>query len=211
MIHSIYTMTIGCYGQLEKTQDARLLRRWFNPFPVRFFKKRIEKFMQDVTELFGGEGVGSELSEQIDRAYSVNKMLQLSILYDALYAAMVIKAGVDITLLLMNQDPKEIKNLDFYKKEVKELTGIEIKDISDIAKLRDEMTRLADKFKERFREDEPESDDKPSFIRGAMAVFSLMEIPYNSDMTLAEFAELKKLADERRKQLEKQMEKYGTT
>lgn len=209
MIHSIYTMTIGRYGQLEKTQDARLLRRWFNPFPVRMFAKRIERFFQDVSELFGSGG--TELTDQLERAYMVNKMLQVSILYDALYACMVLKTSIDITLLLMDKEPKEVKNLDFYKVQVKELTGIEIKELGDIVKLKDEMTRLADKFKERFRDEETdETDDKPSFIRGAMAVFSLMEIPYNADMTLSEFAELKALADDRRKQLEKQLEKYGT-
>lgn len=209
MIHSIYTMTIGRYGQLEKTQDARLLRRWFNPLPVKMFAKRIEMFFQDVSELFGSGG--TELTDQLERAYMVNKMLQVSILYDALYACMVLKTSIDITLLLMDKEPKEVKNLDFYKVQVKELTGIEIKELGDIVKLKDEMTRLADKFKERFRDEETdETDDKPSFIRGAMAVFSLMEIPYNADMTLSEFAELKFLADDRRKQLEKQLEKYGT-
>lgn len=209
MIHSIYTMTIGRYGQLEKTQDARILRRWFNPLPVKMFTKRIERFFQDVSELFGSGG--TELTDQLERAYMVNKMLQVSILYDALYACMVLKTSIDITLLLMDKEPKEVKNLDFYKVQVKELTGIEIKELGDIVKLKDEMTRLADKFKERFRDEETgETDDKPSFIRGAMAVFSLMEIPYNADMTLSEFAELKALADDRRKQLEKQLEKYGT-
>jgi hypothetical protein len=149
----------------------------------------------------------NELNEEIDRAYSINQMLQVSILYDALYAALVIKAGVDIMLLLADKDPKEIKNLDYLKQEVKELTGIEINEMQDLLKLRDEMTRLSDKFAERFNQKDDEPSEKTSFMRGVMAVFSLMEMPYNKDMTLSEFAELKHLADDRRKQLEKRLDR----
>jgi len=208
MIHTIYTMTIGRYGQLDKTKDAKLMRRWFNPLPVGLFRKSIDKFFADVHQILGGDN--NELMDQVDRAYSINKMLQLSILYDALYAAMVIKAGVDIALLLLDKDPKEIEKLSYFKEQVRELTGIEINEIQDITKLRDEMTRLADKFKERFP-DKEEEGEAVSFYRGVMAVFSLMEMPYSDKMTLAEFAELKLLADDRRKQLEKQLDKYGST
>ena len=210
MIHTIYTMSIGRFGQLEKTQDARLLRLWWNPLPVRLFRKRIDIFFQSVAELWTEDGFNSQLNDQVERAYMINKMLQMSIIYDALYALMVIKAGIDITLLMLDRDPKESKNLQYYKDQVKELTGIDIQDIADIAKLRDEMTRMSDKFKERFPDEEP-SDEKPSFTRAALGIFSIMEMPYNERMTMAEFAELKKLAEERTKQLEKQLDKYGAT
>lgn len=210
MIHTIYTMSIGRYGQLDKTQDARLLRRWWNPLPVSLFRKRIDKLFEQVREIMGGED-DHRLMDEIDRAYSVNQMLQVSILYDALYAALVIKAGVDIMLLLADRDPKEVKNLQYIRDEVKELTGIEVNELADLMKLQAEMTRLSDKFAERFSNKEEDTGEKVSFIRGVMAVFSLMEMPYNDKMTLAEFAELKHLADDRRKQLEKQLEKYGTT
>lgn len=209
MIHTIYTMTIGRYGQLDKTKDARLLRRWFNPLPVGLFRKRIDKFFSEVREIMGTDN-DNELNEEIDRAYSINQMLQVSILYDALYAAMVIKAGVDIVLLLVDRDPKDIQRLQFIKDEVKELTGIEVNDMQDLLKIQAEMTRLSDKFAERFKNPEPETE-KASFMRGVMAVFSLMEMPYNDRMTIAEFSELKHLADDRRKQLEKQLDKYGST
>ena len=152
MIHTIYTMSISRYGQLEKTQDAKLLRRWFNPLPVKLFRKRIDKFFQSVADLWSEDGFNSELNEQVERMYMVNKMLQMSILYDALYSLMVIKDGIDITLLMLDRDPKEAKNLQYYRDQVKELTGIEINEIADIARLRDEMTRMSDKFKERFPE-----------------------------------------------------------
>ncbi len=210
MIHTIYTMTIGRYGQLDKTQDARLLRRWFNLLPVGLFKKRIDRFFESVKDLFEEEGVNSELADQIERAYMVNRMLQMSILYDALYALMILKAGVDITLLMLNREPKEAENLEYYKDQVRELTGIEIMDFADLLKLQAEMTRTTDKFKERFPDDE-QLQDKPTFYRAAIRIFSLCEMGYNERMTLAEFGELKKEAAERQKLLEKQAEKYATT
>lgn len=210
MIHSIYTMTIGRFGQLEKTKDSRLLRRWWNPLPPAWFKKRIERFFETVAQLWDEEGISGELSDGIERAYMVNKMLQMSILYDALHALMVIKAGVDIALLMLDREPAKVKNLEYFKEEVRQLTGIEINNISDIVKLRDEMTRMADKFRERFP-DKNEQEETPTFTRAALGVFAVMEMPYNDRMTLAEFADLKKLAEERAKQLQKQIEKYGAT
>jgi hypothetical protein len=210
MIHTIYTMTIGRYGRLDGTQDARLLRRWWNPLPLGLFRKSIDKFFDAVRNALNEDGQDTGLTDQLERLYMVNKMLQLSILYDALYLLMIIKAGIDISMLLMDKTPAEAKNIDYYKARVKEMTGIDIIEMTDLGKLRDEMTRLADKFRERFS-DNAEPEEKVSFYKGVLSVFSLMEMPYNERMNLAEFAELKKLADERRKQLEKQMEKYGTT
>jgi len=209
MIHTIYTMTIGRYGQLDKSQDARLLRRWFNPLPVSLFRKSINKFFESVKDIFAEDEVNNELTDQVERLYMVNKMLQISVLYDALYAIMILKAGVDITLLMLNREPKEATNLEYFKEQVKELTGIEVNDFMDLQKIKDELTRMADKFKERFP-DQEEIEDKPSFYRAAIRIFSLVEMPYNDRMTLAEFAELKKEAAERRKSLEKMKEKYAT-
>ena len=210
MIHTIYTMTLGRYGQLDRTQNAKLMRRWFNPLPVRLFRKSIDKFFSEVREIMGSDN-DHELNEEIDRAYSINQMLQVSILYDALYAALVIKAGVDILLLLADKDPKEIKNLDYLKSEVKELTGIEINEMQDLLKLRDEMTRLSDKFSERFNQKDKEPGEKSSFMQNVMIVCDLAANGnYNSKMTLSEFADLKKVADEKRKIMQRSLDKYGS-
>lgn len=207
MIHTVYTMTIGRYGQLEKTQDARLLRLWWNPLPVKWFSKRIDRFFNSVALLWSEDGNNNELNEQVERIYLINKMLQMSILYDALYSLLIVKAGIDIVLLMADREVKEHPSLQFYKDRVKELTEIDIEEPADLLKLRDEMTRMTDKFKERFPDGEAE-EEKPSFYRAALGVFSVMEMTYNPDMTLVEFAELKKLAEERVKKLEKQMDKW---
>jgi len=206
MIHTVYTMTIGRYGQLDKTQDARLLRRWFNPLPVGLFSKQIERFFDQVREVMGDGEADSELTNGIERAYMVNKMLQLSILYDALSMLLVLQAQLDLILMLAEKEIPGKGNLNYYLEQVKEMTGIEIKDFQDLPKLQKELTRLSDKFKEQFPDEEVE--EKSTFYRSALAIFSLMEMPYNPDMTLAEFSELKALASERQKQLKSQMDKY---
>lgn len=210
MIHTVYTMTVGRYGQLDRSQDSRLLRRWYNPFPVKWFQKRVDAFFEEVRQTVGSDA-DADLIERAERAYMVNRMLQLSILYDALYSGIIVKAGIDIMLMALNRDPGKLPNMDYFREQVRELTGIEVKDATGLKALRDELTRMSDKFSERFpkqERDEAEQTDKPSFLRGVMAVFSIMEMGYNERMTLAEFGELRRLADERRRQLEKQMEKY---
>lgn len=211
MIHTVHTMSIGLYGQLDRTQDARLLKRWFNPFSVRFFKKRIERFFDSVHEIMNQGQTAPELLEQMERLYNVNKMLQLSILYDALQTLLIMQAQLDMILILAGREIPKGGNLSYYTEEVKRLTGIDIKSHEDLPKLAGEVSRLKDKFAERFPEKSPEKsepDEKPSFIKGALSIFAVMEMPYNERMTLAEFAELKTLAFERNEQIKRQLEKY---
>lgn len=205
MIHTIYTMTIGRYGQLDKTQDAKLLRRWFNPLPVGWFKGRCDRFMDQVREIFDAD---SDLYKEFDRVYMVNKLLRLSILYDALYNYYMMLMPVQAILKML--DPGfEITSIDNIKKAVKDATGIEVNEAQDIFKVKAEFDRMTDKFRERFPEGKVE--EPMSFYRAALAVFLITEQTYNESMKMVEFAELQKMARERQKQYEKQIQKHGAT
>lgn len=202
MIHSIHTMTLGRYGQLDKTGDASLLKRSYNPFPVGWFVKRIERFQDQVREIF--EHNDGELYNQFERLYMANKLLKISILYDALYNLMVMRAPIKAVIEMVEAKKLKEDRVKYYIDEVKELTGIEIREMKDLLKLQSEFTRLTDKFRERFPDKEPQHNEY-SFSRAALSVFAIMEMPYDSSMTLAEFADLQTLAAERAKQYEKRM------
>lgn len=197
-------MTLGRYGQLDKTGDMNLLKRWFNPFPVKWFSGRLDKFQQSISEVFQSSG---KLYEEFEKLYMANKLLQISILYDALYNLMIMRAPIKAVLELTNTQTKEDQLL-YYIDQVKKLTGIEIKEMKDLLRLQSEFTRLTDKFSERFPVEEKEEDQ--SFNRAALSVFSIMEMPYNPDMTLAEFADLQQMATDRAKRYQKKIDDGAT-
>ena len=210
MIHTIYTMTVGRYGKLDATGNANLLRRWYNPFPVKWFKGQVDRFFDALRETFGDESESQRLYESGEKLYNVNKLLKLSILYDALSAILVMQGQVNMLLLALNRPPGRAENYQFFVDEVKKLTGIEIKSVTDLGRLKDEITRLSDKFQELYPKVEAaQEDDKYSFTKNAISTFAVMEIGYNDQMTLYEFGELRKLARDRMKHYEKLKEKHG--
>lgn len=208
MIHSIHTMTVGRYIKLDKTGDDKLLRRWFNPFPVKWFDDSIQRFFDDVREVFDADDASNSLYERGEQLYMVNKILKMSILYDALYAIMVTHTQLKLMLLSLDKPAKKIENFEYFKQQVKELTGITIEKVSDLIRLKKEIDRTTDKFKERWPDGDV-SDEKTSFAEVALSVFSLMEMPYNERMTLYEYGALKNLADKKVKHLEKLKAKRG--
>lgn len=202
MIHTVHTMTIGRYGRMDKTGDAGLLRLWYNPFPVKWFDRRVERFFNDLHEIMNTGEADLNLYHEVERTYMINKMLALSILYDALNLLLVIKLQVDMFLSLAEKKIETPQNLDFYLKTVKELTGIDCSEPGGMELLRDEIDRLSDKYSERYPV--VEDQEKASFHKAALTIFIILDMPYNDRMTLAEFAELRLLADEKVKMLKKQ-------
>lgn len=206
MIHTIHTMTVGRYVQLDKTADMNLLRLWWNPLPVKWFTKRVERFFDDARSVFNPEDENNEFFDDVEKLYMVNRMLHLSVLYDGLCLALLWQSKIKAYIHILKREGRKDDSLDVYRKAVKELTGIEINTAEDLVKLQAELTRRADKFKEMYPED---NSERPTFARVALSVFSMMEIPYSEKMTVYEFGELKKMAIERKRQYDKQLKKYG--
>jgi hypothetical protein len=109
---------------------------------------------------------------------------------------MVAQNGRTMFAMIFRRKHEALKsNLSYYIDKVKELTDIEIKDLTDLDKLEKEITRQVDKFNE--RNVKPETNAKKSkFIDMVHGVFGIVSMSYNPDMTLYEFARLKKSADE---------------
>ncbi len=195
MIHTVNTISIRTYGEVDRTGNLSLLKRWFNVFPIRFFNVQnlITKIGQGLNT-----GVDAMLINEVAKMMLYNKILLLEALHMAIYNLIVLKPDNDQWGVTKNKKT----NLGEYLVKVKELAQIEIKDLLGLGKLGKEVQRLKDKYQERFNE-QPKKGEAIPFTQYAYSVFVLMEMPYNGETKMSEFFELVKLAGEKSKQLEK--------
>ena len=195
MIHNIHTMDIRTYGQLDQTEDLSLLRRWYNPFPVKWFDT--DEFFLALRELFG-EDTSRSISDESYKIISYNRILMLDRMLRTMSVLMRNTNERSLFSLLFKRDVNnDTGNLDIYVQKVKDITGIEVKDGDDLKLLQKEIQRRLDKYKE-LTPDKP-IEVKSDFMDVVLAVFSIMEMAYTPDMKLSEFGRLKKLADKKNK------------
>lgn len=208
MIHSIDTMTVGRYALFDRTNKVKYLKRWYNILPVALFKKQLIKFTEDFQILISGNEADYELETEKQRIISSNNLIALVALYYGLHNLLINKVQVNIWKRLFKKVETETGNIKFYTDRVEKLTNIKIKKLLDLKRLEKEIERRTDKHIERFPEKKPDEAKKAiSFLALAIAVFSMMGMPYNENMTLAGFSELKTIAEKRAKEQQRQVDK----
>jgi len=190
MIHSINTLTVRKYGIIDETGNLSGLRKWYNPFPVEWFDT--EKFFEQFKTIFSENN--SDLINEKYRILAFYKIIQLDTISKTLVVLMQSENNRSLFSLLFKRKIKNI-NIDFYTEKIKALSGVEVKDGTDLEKLGKELQRLIDKYSERFKKKEVKSN--VSFLEVVLGVFSMMEMDFIPEMTLAEFGRLKKLADKK--------------
>jgi len=200
MLHTVNSLTIRKYGEIDRTGNLSLLRKWYNVFPVSWFD--YQKTLSTIGQLFN-KGIDKTIINEVAKLISYNNILILEALHSAIYNLIVLKAGNDV----FKKKARKTENLRQYLLTVKEITGIEIKDIAGLDLLKKETQRRIDKYHERYRT--IINNDSIPFTQFAYSVFVLIEMPYNPDMLLSEFADLVIIADKKAKSLEKIKSKNG--
>jgi|GEM_PF-2116564 hypothetical protein len=205
MIHTINTINIRQYGEIDRTDNIAMLRRWWNVFPVAWFNTDL--FFDNYNEIIGNN---SNYTNDAYRILSYNKIIILNQIVKTMSILMKNQNDRSMFRLLFKREAKDyVGNFDYYVEKVKQITGIVIKDGNDLKALQKEIQRLLDKFHERFKDKQPQqSVEKFSFIDMVLGVFSIMEMAYVPTMKLSEFGRLKVLADKRIKAIEKSNGKH---
>lgn len=199
-IHTVDTLSIRQYGVIDRTNNPKLLRRWFNPLPVDWFDT--DSFFNEFKNTFG-KNVKTDLRTEVYKILSYNKIVILDRMFRTMNILMKNQNDRSMFALLFKRKIVDhTGNLDYYIEKVKSLTGIEVKDGKGLEKLQKEVKRLIDKYNQRFPEKQPEKK-KVDFEDIAMGVFVFMEQPYNGEMKLREFASLKVQADRKSEVIEK--------
>jgi len=193
MIHTIDTISVRTYGEVDRAGDLSLLKRWFNPFPVKWFD--LDSFFDQYKTIFS---IQSNLSKDVYRLLAHNKILMLDRMLKTMSLLMRNQNERSLFAMVFKLEAKEHEgNLKFYVKKVKELTGIEIKDGEGLKALQKEIERLSDKYIERFKSRDEGNQVKTDFLDLVFGVCSIMQMQYNPEMKLSEFGRLKAMADKK--------------
>ena len=188
MIHTIYSMTLGRYAEMESTENVGLLRKWFNPFPVKWFDTSL--FFDEFNNMFGNP---NNINTEIYKSATWNTIQMLDAMYKT--SLILMKAQNQSTLfnIIFKRKFKDMKsNLEEYRQRIKKITRIDIFDKNGLERLAKEIQRRIDKYNERNVKKESKPVDFMEFVYG---VFNVCEMPYNPTMTLFEFAKLRHRAD----------------
>jgi hypothetical protein len=197
MIHTIYSISIRRYVELDETKNLDLLRKWYNPFPVKWFDT--ESFFDEFNNIFGNS---NNVEREAYKIIAYNNVLMLDAMYKVVLLLMQSQNKINMFSLLFKRKFKNIKsNLEKYRAKIKHITRIDIFKEDGIKRLEKEIRKRKDKYLQEFKKEEPTPID---FMEFAYSVFSICEISFNPEMTLFEFAKLKNRADKIIKQREKQ-------
>lgn len=191
MLHTVNTLTIRRYGEIDRTENLSLLRRWWNVFPVRWFN--VESLLLEIRKALGSDN-DNLITDKIHQHIAYNNILMLNRIFKTMRILMTNQNDRSLFRLVFKKKPKTYDgNLKYYIEKVRNLTGIEIKDGTQLKQLEKEILRRIDKYNERYsNEDEAEKID---FIDLALSVFSIVGMDYVPEMTIAEFGRLKIKAD----------------
>jgi hypothetical protein len=194
VLKKITHITIREYSLFEQTNDPRLFLR-FKFIPLFLVKKGL--FTRLITEIFEHltekDETKRKLTHEYHRIKSQYRIQMLVALYQATYNLM---NGVIVNQWKKDIGRKESKldNLSVYVEQIKEQTGIEVKSIDDLSRLRKEIERWVDKFNENFKQEK--KADGITFMSIVLGVFATMNMPLNYDMYLSDFFELKRQAEQ---------------
>ena len=72
MIHTIHSMTLRRYSEMEQTENTALLKRWFNPFPVGWFG--VQKIIQRFADILNA-GIDKHILTEVAKVIFYNKIL----------------------------------------------------------------------------------------------------------------------------------------
>ena len=191
MLHTIYTLSIRRYAEVDETENISLLKRWYNPFPVKWFNT--DKLFFDVRRLLG-ENTGATLTNETYKQIAYSTILMLDAMLKTMAILMENQNERSLFRIIFNRKPKDFDgNIKFYSEKVKKMTGIEIKGIDDLKRLQNEIQRRIDKYEERYKRAQPTVSY--NFMDIVFGVFNIIGMDYVPEMSIAEFSRLKKKAD----------------
>ena len=197
IVHTLDTISLRQYSKFEKTKDVKYLLRL--PAPLFLTEKGLSKFFDEFASTFGDGR--KDLEREKSKLMAYNKIL----------LAQAILIGFQLHLvdrIELTQQP-EVKSIEYYIKEAEQAFNVKIETLKDIQDLKSELERMIDKFNEMFPAEKKKTENGISMMQFALSVFVILSLPFDANMKLSEFAELKKIANEKAKQMNEIKEKHN--
>jgi hypothetical protein len=185
---------------LDATKKPDSLKYWF--IPLFFCRKQIDKLCKQIFDLIGGNTI-NDLQDEADKILMYRNIQILEALHKAIYAELGLRSKINAWKVLINKDIRNSEQLQRVFDQIKKYSGIEIKTPDDVKSFEDYIQFKIDKYKEMFPEKEAQDTNLMKVI---YSVFNFMGEPFNENMRLLAFAEMKAEAEEKIKQAAKQAE-----
>lgn len=198
MIKRFYEITLRDYDIMEKTGKVSHLKQWYNPFPVRFFIKRIESERKELLTRLNAADIDERREREI---WKTESLLRINAIRLAYYGIINILKLQTETVLFASDHSKKIKrkirinesSLEKYLDIAKQYSGIKIKTLDDIKNLYSRLQFFTSKFNERFANEKP--DEKNYLFDVALSVFTYLGQTMNpGEHTVMDFIALREQA-----------------
>lgn len=196
MIKKHYHITIRDYNLIEQTGRFNHLTK----LPVFLVKNRILKEIEKLNQILNNKSDNRDEEELIWKLQTLVKINAIESSY--LGIINILNLGSKITIykaLLSIKFRRKINindnSLNLYKENIKKYTGIEIKKLTDVERIRKDLMFRKDKFNENYGREKKQ--EKVFLMTIALGVFSYLNQPINLDMTVMEFSSIKKDAYEK--------------
>jgi len=204
MIKPYFKITLSDYNLIEKEGYTSHLIVWWNIFPAKWFEKRIIKLRETLINKLNDN---SDVDEKVDNAVwqfeSLNKINAIKANYLGLLHVLKYQPELNSLKQFYQKYTKKrlrIKNSNqfgYYAKGIKDITGIDIKTVSDIKKVSKLLEFRIDKYNENFRPKEGKQgkQDKVYLMGFALGVFSKLNMSFNpNQITVIDFIDAKNKA-----------------
>ena len=180
---------------LDFTRSANSLKKyWF--IPLSLCKKELESLTAQIFKAIGNEPMVN-IENEFDKILSYRRLQILEALYKAVTIELGLKPKIGAWKLLIGKDTEESTLFGEIKASVLLHTGIELNTPDDIDTFRLYIQHKVDKYKEMYPEIEVENKDEVKLTRVIYSVFNYMNEPYNENMPLYAFVEMKMAAEEK--------------
>lgn len=191
-----FEITLRDYNLLETTGSISHFNN--SILPTALIKGQILKTLKKVNELLNQ----TKTTDKEDLVWKVQTLAKINAI-EASYLGIVNAFNIGIKVsafshLMARRFRRKIKvpdkNVQEFIDNIKKYTGIEVKELKDLEKVRKDLIFRKDKFNENYREEKTES--KVYLMSVVLGVFSYLNQPVNMDMRIIEFARLREDAIE---------------
>jgi hypothetical protein len=197
MIKQLHEILLRDVILLDATKSASHLKKyWF--IPLFLCRKELEKLAKDIFSLIGGQTV-DQFDSDLDKLLSIREIHLLEALYKAVQSELILRPQINVWKLILDKEYKESAQLEEVLKEVKNHTGIEIKEPKDLKDFEQYVQLKIDKHNETYTQKEEPKEEIP-LTEILYSVFNCLKEPWNEDMRLITYKGLKQRAENMIKQ-----------
>ena len=204
MIKKHYEITVKDFDRIERTGKVSHLKKWYNPFPISLFVKKIEKEIQILSDMLNNNETDNNklISEQWKVKTTVHiarlRVAYLGILNNLQNRTLLY--SISLFYLTFGKRKLKIKpdsNFDFFAEMARRLSGITVETMSDLKRLGKHIELKVDKLNEMIKRTEKKEGEKAYLVSLVIGVCSILQISYDQNITIVEFIEMKRLAEQK--------------